>query len=172
MNRYVSKQIEGNGRNNSNFEITLQKNSISFKSRIWRNMYQSLKCFKYHHLGGALETKRYVNVFIHFKAPTTHTHTHVACTHSHTPHTYPLMPTDTLNLINNMKLHVNRTNTKKARKIEKGRNKSPLKHFSGLKRISWARASFLNINPTIYQQPTEDPRSYCDYGKSCYGKSC
>ena len=29
------------------------------------------------------------------------------CTHPHTPHTYPLMPADTLNLINRMKLHVN-----------------------------------------------------------------
>ena len=36
-----------------------------------------------------------------------------------------------------MKLNINRPNTKKARekqtKKEKGRNKSPLKHFSGLK---------------------------------------
>ena len=166
--------------NNSNSKITLQKNSISFKSRIWRNMYQSLKCFKYHHLGGALETKRYVNVFIHFKAPTTHTHTHVACTHSHTPHTYPLMPTDTLNLINNMKLHVNRTNTKKARKIEKGRNKSPLKHFSGLKKcmgfcfpknmVNFIKNNSINFWRVKWQRSTTLRKSVYDLFKvpKCY----
>ena len=39
-----------------------------------------------------------------------HTSTH-PCTpmlYSHTPHTYPLMPADALDLINHMKLHVNR----------------------------------------------------------------
>ena len=35
-------------------------------------------------------------------------HTHaITCKHPHTPHTYPLMPADALNLINHMKLHVN-----------------------------------------------------------------
>ena len=55
--------------NNSNSKITLQKNSISFKCRLLRNIQQSLKCFKCYYLGGALETKWYVNVFIHFKSP-------------------------------------------------------------------------------------------------------
>ena len=49
-----------------------------------------------------------------------HTHTHTLAhtpahshtpahtrTHPHTPHTYPLMSADALNLINQMKLHVN-----------------------------------------------------------------
>ena len=35
-----------------------------------------------------------------------HTLAHT-CAHPHTPHTYPLMPADALNLINHMKLHVN-----------------------------------------------------------------
>ena len=34
--------------------------------------------------------------------PPAHTHTHL-----HTPHTYPLIPADALNLTNHMKLHVN-----------------------------------------------------------------
>ena len=70
VNRSIWKQIEGNGRSNSNLEITLQKNSISFKSRLWRNIQQSWKCFTDHHLGGALETEWYVHVFSHFKSPT------------------------------------------------------------------------------------------------------
>ena len=59
-----------------------------------------------------------------------HPHT-PAHTHTH-PCTPPHIPAHGLNLINHMKLHVNRPNTKKARK-EKGRSKSPLNHFSGLK---------------------------------------
>ena len=36
-------------------------------------------------------------------------------THPHTPHKYPLMPADALNLINHMKLHVNEKRGKKER---------------------------------------------------------
>ena len=62
-----------------------------------------------------------VNTRAHLHTPA-HTRAHPC--HSHTPHTYPLMPADALNLIIRMKLHVNgkshmklyinRPNTKKA----------------------------------------------------------
>ena len=68
INRSTWKQIKGNGRKNSNLKISLQKNLISFKSKHWRNIQQSLKCFEYQHLGGAFETERYVKVFSHFKS--------------------------------------------------------------------------------------------------------
>ena len=42
-----------------------------------------------------------VNIHAH---PCTLAHTHA---HPHTPHTYPLMPADALNLINHTKLHAN-----------------------------------------------------------------
>ena len=43
------------------------------------------------------------------KSPRTpaHTHTRTQPCSPHTPHTYPLMPADALNLKNHMKLHVN-----------------------------------------------------------------
>ena len=74
--------------------------------------------------------------------PRTPTHTHG---HMHTPHTYPLMPADTLNLINNTKLHVNRPNTKKAR--EKQRKK---KEGTRDKTIKISKHSLFRItkNPT------------------------
>ena len=49
-----------------------------------------------------------VPIHTHPRRPaSTHAHPPVhTCTHPHTPHTYPLMPADALNLINHMKLHV------------------------------------------------------------------
>ena len=68
--------------------------------------------------------------------PCTSEHTRA---HSSTPaHIRIHIPAHFLNLINHIKLYINRPNTKMAdrRKKEKRRNKSPLKHFSGLKRNS------------------------------------
>ena len=77
----------------------------------------------------------HLNTSTHTQAhPNTPTHTKAyPFTLTHTPH----IPTNALNLINHMKFYINRPNTKKARERERkkkeGRNKSPLKHFSGLK---------------------------------------
>ena len=71
---------------------------------------------------------------------TTCAHLH---THRNTPmHTRIHLNTPThisahaLKLMNHMKLYINRPNTIKATEKGKGRNKSPLKHFNGLK-SSW-----------------------------------
>ena len=86
-----------------------------------------------------------------YQSTPTHTHTTMhkhsqTCTPAHTfahphilpdtPHTYPLLILLSLNVFGQVwtnHSYLNRPNTKKGRKREKRRNKSPLKHFSGLK---------------------------------------
>ena len=60
-------------------------------------------------------------------------HTHaITCKHPHTPHTYPLMPADALNLINHMKLHVNGKMAERERDRKKKEQESA-EAISGLK---------------------------------------
>ena len=86
-----------------------------------------------------------------YQSTPTHTHTTMhkhsqTCTPAHTfahphilpdtSHTYPLLILLSLNVFGQVwtnHSYLNRPNTKKGRKREKRRNKSPLKHFSGLK---------------------------------------
>ena len=71
---------------------------------------------------------------MHQRKPTHHTHPSILV---HT-HIHRHIPTHTLNLINPMKLDINRPNKKKERKKkkkEKGRNKRPLTLIRGLKNI-------------------------------------
>ena len=65
--------------------------------------------------------------------------------------------------MNHMKLYINRPNTKKARrrrKREKRRNKSPLKHFSGLKSL----LSFIALFPSFISLCDRIPGSLTNLG--------
>ena len=65
-------------------------------------------------------------------------------THPHTPHKYPLMPADALNLINHMKLHVNEKRGKKER-AESSWVELSWAELS-LVELSWAELSWVELS--------------------------